>query len=144
MSVKFCHRGHAYVCHQGFEELKGIKPPPSPWRDRPVEESLKLFEVYMQCVCASIGSTYMYMQCVCACIGSTYMYMQCVCASIGSTYMYMQCVCACVGCTYMYMYMQCVCACMCMYVYVQAVHTCTCQVCCTFVQVCTAACVFPH
>lgn len=43
-AVQLIKRGHAYVCHQGFEELKGIKPPASPWRDRPVEESLKLFE----------------------------------------------------------------------------------------------------
>lgn len=39
------HRGHAYVCHQKVEEIKGHNPPPSPWRDRPVEESLLLFEV---------------------------------------------------------------------------------------------------
>ena len=38
-------RGHAYVCHQTQDELKGYNPPPSPWRDRPVEESLLLFEV---------------------------------------------------------------------------------------------------
>ena len=38
-------RGHAYVCHQKHEEIKGHNPPPSPWRDRPVEESLQLFEV---------------------------------------------------------------------------------------------------
>lgn len=37
-------RGHAYVCHQRSEELKGHNVPPSPWRDRPVEESLVLFE----------------------------------------------------------------------------------------------------
>ncbi|KFP92495.1 Glutamine--tRNA ligase, partial [Apaloderma vittatum] len=37
-------RGHAYVCHQKVEEIKGHNPPPSPWRDRPVEESLLLFE----------------------------------------------------------------------------------------------------
>uniref|UniRef100_A0A667Y0F5 Glutamine--tRNA ligase n=1 Tax=Myripristis murdjan TaxID=586833 RepID=A0A667Y0F5_9TELE len=37
-------RGHAYVCHQKGEELKGHNVPPSPWRDRPVEESLILFE----------------------------------------------------------------------------------------------------
>lgn len=37
-------RGHAYVCHQKGEELKGHNVPPSPWRDRPVEESLVLFE----------------------------------------------------------------------------------------------------
>ena len=38
------------MCHQGFEELKGIKPPPSPWRDRPIEDSLKLFEVHISFV----------------------------------------------------------------------------------------------
>ena len=37
-------RGHAYVCHQKYEEIKGINPPPSPWRDRPIAESLQLFE----------------------------------------------------------------------------------------------------
>lgn len=37
-------RGHAYVCHQKGEELKGHNVPPSPWRDRPIEESLVLFE----------------------------------------------------------------------------------------------------
>ncbi|KAF5288075.1 hypothetical protein FQR65_LT12125 [Abscondita terminalis] len=34
----------AYVCHQSAEEMKGFNPPPSPWRNRPVEESLQLFE----------------------------------------------------------------------------------------------------
>ena len=38
-------RGHAYVCHQEYEEIKGFNPPPNPWRDRPIEESLRLFEV---------------------------------------------------------------------------------------------------
>lgn len=33
------------MCHQRGEELKGHNPPPSPWRDRPIEESLLLFEV---------------------------------------------------------------------------------------------------
>jgi len=37
-------RGHAYVCHQKYEEIKGMNPPPSPWRDRPIVESLQLFE----------------------------------------------------------------------------------------------------
>jgi len=37
-------RGHAYVCHQKPEELKGFNPPASPWRDRPMGESLQLFE----------------------------------------------------------------------------------------------------
>lgn len=36
-------RGQAYVCHQRGEELKGHNAPPSPWRDRPAEESLILF-----------------------------------------------------------------------------------------------------
>lgn len=38
------HKGLAYVCHQRSEELKGFNPPPSPWRERPIEESLILFE----------------------------------------------------------------------------------------------------
>lgn len=33
------------MCHQRGEELKGHNPLPSPWRDRPIEESLLLFEV---------------------------------------------------------------------------------------------------
>ena len=37
------------MCHQKYEEIKGHNPPPSPWRDRPVTESLRLFEV-SQCV----------------------------------------------------------------------------------------------
>eukprot|EP00794_Sanderia_malayensis_P006051 gene6051-6753_t len=37
-------KGHAYVCHQQYEEIKGRNPPPSPWRDRPIDESLSLFE----------------------------------------------------------------------------------------------------
>uniref|UniRef100_A0A672JYX4 Glutamine--tRNA ligase n=1 Tax=Sinocyclocheilus grahami TaxID=75366 RepID=A0A672JYX4_SINGR len=39
-----CVRGHAYVCHQRGEELKGHNVPPSPWRERPLEESLLLFD----------------------------------------------------------------------------------------------------
>ena len=45
---QFClviFRGLAYVCHQEYEEIKGRNPPPSPWRDRPIEESLILLEV---------------------------------------------------------------------------------------------------
>lgn len=37
-------KGLAYVCHQGADEMKGFNPLPSPWRDRPIEESLQLFE----------------------------------------------------------------------------------------------------
>jgi glutaminyl-tRNA synthetase len=34
----------AYVCHQKVEDMRGFNPPPSPWRKRPVAESLQLFE----------------------------------------------------------------------------------------------------
>lgn len=44
LAVDLICRGHAYVCHQKGEELKGHNPPPSPWRERPAEESLVLFE----------------------------------------------------------------------------------------------------
>ncbi|KAM8863049.1 glutamine--tRNA ligase [Spinachia spinachia] len=44
LAVDLVRRGHAYVCHQKGEELKGHNSPPSPWRDRPVDESLVLFE----------------------------------------------------------------------------------------------------
>ncbi|CAD5119171.1 DgyrCDS7809 [Dimorphilus gyrociliatus] len=37
-------KGLAYICHQTADELKGHNPPPSPWRERPIEESLALFE----------------------------------------------------------------------------------------------------
>ncbi|KAF6031706.1 QARS [Bugula neritina] len=42
--VKLIRIGLAYVCHQKPGDIKGKNPPPSPWRDRPVEESLRLFE----------------------------------------------------------------------------------------------------
>ncbi|KHJ45111.1 glutamine--tRNA ligase [Trichuris suis] len=44
LAVELIKRGHAYVCHQKADEIKGYNPPPSPWRDRPIEESLSLFE----------------------------------------------------------------------------------------------------
>jgi len=44
-AIDLIKRGHAYVCHQKPDEIKGFNPPPSPWRERPVEESLQLFEV---------------------------------------------------------------------------------------------------
>ncbi|CAF2330710.1 unnamed protein product [Rotaria sp. Silwood2] len=37
-------RGHAYVCHQKGEELKGYNVSESPWRNRPIQESLQIFE----------------------------------------------------------------------------------------------------
>ncbi|CAF4936556.1 unnamed protein product [Pieris macdunnoughi] len=43
-AVKLINKDMAYVCHQKAEEIKGFNPPPSPWRNRPIEESLQLFE----------------------------------------------------------------------------------------------------
>ncbi|XP_075972930.1 glutaminyl-tRNA synthetase [Anticarsia gemmatalis] len=43
-AVQLIQKDLAYVCHQKSEEIKGFNPPPSPWRNRPVEESLQLFE----------------------------------------------------------------------------------------------------
>ncbi|BFF89765.1 probable glutamine--tRNA ligase [Drosophila madeirensis] len=43
-AVVLIRKGLAYVCHQKAEELKGFTPKPSPWRERPIEESLQLFE----------------------------------------------------------------------------------------------------
>ncbi|XP_037027295.1 probable glutamine--tRNA ligase [Bradysia coprophila] len=43
-AVVLIKKGLAYVCHQGADEMKGFNPLPSPWRDRPIEESLQLFE----------------------------------------------------------------------------------------------------
>ncbi|XP_055852721.1 probable glutamine--tRNA ligase [Episyrphus balteatus] len=43
-AVVLIKKGLAYVCHQTADEMKGFNPKPSEWRDRPVEESLQLFE----------------------------------------------------------------------------------------------------
>ncbi|XP_052780975.1 glutamine--tRNA ligase-like [Mya arenaria] len=43
-AVELIRRGHAYVCHMRSEDIKGFNPPDSPWKDRPIEESLQLFE----------------------------------------------------------------------------------------------------
>ncbi|XP_072329220.1 glutamine--tRNA ligase isoform X1 [Scyliorhinus torazame] len=43
-AVELIKRDKAYACHQKVDEIKGHNPPPSPWRDRPIEESLVLFE----------------------------------------------------------------------------------------------------
>ncbi|XP_012276668.1 probable glutamine--tRNA ligase [Orussus abietinus] len=44
LAVKLIEKGHAYICHQKNEEMKGFNPPPSPWRERPIAESLELFD----------------------------------------------------------------------------------------------------
>ena len=43
-AVDLIKKDLAYVCHQQVEEIRGFNPPPSPWRDRPMAESLQLFE----------------------------------------------------------------------------------------------------
>ncbi|CAI9096164.1 OLC1v1032248C1 [Oldenlandia corymbosa var. corymbosa] len=50
LAVELIRRGHAYVDHQTPEEVKEYreKKMDSPWRDRPIEESLKLFDEMKQ------------------------------------------------------------------------------------------------
>ena len=43
-AIEMIKMGKAYVCHQKADELKGVDAPASPWRDRPIEESMRLFE----------------------------------------------------------------------------------------------------
>lgn len=43
-AVKLIKKDMAYVCHQTAEQMKGFTTEPSRWRDRPVAESLQLFE----------------------------------------------------------------------------------------------------
>lgn len=47
-AVELIKRDHAYVCHQEPESVSEWRAPPSPWRERPVSESLTLFEVSQQ------------------------------------------------------------------------------------------------
>lgn len=47
LAIELIKRGKAFVCHQKPEDYRGAKTSEarrSPWRDRPVEENLKLFE----------------------------------------------------------------------------------------------------
>ncbi|KAL3510761.1 hypothetical protein ACH5RR_030162 [Cinchona calisaya] len=46
LAVELIRRGHAYIDHQTPDEIKEYreKKMNSPWRDRPIEESLKLFD----------------------------------------------------------------------------------------------------
>merc|ERR1712128_245106 len=43
-AVLLVEKDMAYVCHQQVEDIRGFNPPPSPWRHRPIPESLQLFE----------------------------------------------------------------------------------------------------
>lgn len=49
-AVDLIKRGKAYVCHQTKEEISQYREQrkPSPWRDRPIEESLSLFTQMQQ------------------------------------------------------------------------------------------------
>ncbi|KAI6653275.1 Glutamine--tRNA ligase-like [Oopsacas minuta] len=42
-AIELIQTGHAYVDHQKHDEIKGWNLEFSPWRDRPIEESIKLF-----------------------------------------------------------------------------------------------------
>jgi glutaminyl-tRNA synthetase len=44
LACELIRRNLAYACHQKVEEVKGHNPPPSPWRNRPIQESLKIFD----------------------------------------------------------------------------------------------------
>jgi len=41
-AIALTKKGLAYVCHQKQQDMQGFNPPPSPWRNRPVEENLSL------------------------------------------------------------------------------------------------------
>lgn len=43
-AVVLIKKGLAYVCHQTADEMKGFNTELSPWRNRPIEENLQLFE----------------------------------------------------------------------------------------------------
>lgn len=46
LALKLIQSGNAYVCHQSGEEIKAYREQRkgSPWRDRPIEESVRLFQ----------------------------------------------------------------------------------------------------
>lgn len=44
-AVDLIKKDLAYVCHQSVEEMRGFQVQTSPWRNRPIQESLALFEV---------------------------------------------------------------------------------------------------
>ncbi|KHN72416.1 putative glutamine--tRNA ligase [Toxocara canis] len=43
-AVALIKKNLAYVCHQSVDEMRGFEVKQSPWRDRPIEESVQLFE----------------------------------------------------------------------------------------------------
>lgn len=44
-AVELIKKDLAYVCHQRVEEMRGFDVQMSPWRNRPIAESLQLFQV---------------------------------------------------------------------------------------------------
>lgn len=44
LAIKLTKSGLAYVCHQKQEDMQGFNPPPSPWRNRSVEDNLHLLD----------------------------------------------------------------------------------------------------
>jgi len=44
-AIDLIKKGHAFVCHQKAQELKGFEVQLSPWRDRSIEENLEQFEL---------------------------------------------------------------------------------------------------
>ena len=52
-ALQLIRNGKAYVCHQTGEQIKEAreKGGVSPWRDRPREESMRLFEDMRRCAC---------------------------------------------------------------------------------------------
>ncbi|KAF8372058.1 qars-1 [Pristionchus pacificus] len=43
-AIELIEKGLAFVCHQTVEEMRGQDQKASPWRDRPVHESLRIFQ----------------------------------------------------------------------------------------------------
>ncbi|GMS95613.1 hypothetical protein PENTCL1PPCAC_17788, partial [Pristionchus entomophagus] len=43
-AIVLIEKGHAFVCHQTVEEMRGQEQTLSPWRDRPIHENLELFQ----------------------------------------------------------------------------------------------------
>lgn len=44
-AIELIEKGMAFVCHQTVEEMRGQDQKASPWRDRPIHESLRIFQV---------------------------------------------------------------------------------------------------
>lgn len=57
-AVQLIKAGHAYVCHQTGDEIKASRESkePSPYRDRPIKETLQLFEDMRRCERCALGS----------------------------------------------------------------------------------------